>query len=123
MLEALLAMTILGITVTGILTTFSAALLSSKLSEDYALASIMIGELHTYARANLLSPMEINQGEFENHPGFYWSVEYAATGINNLYQITFAIHWMRGGRPRTIEQVTLHYFDINVEYGLTEMES
>lgn len=111
LVEAILAMTILGITVTAILTNFSASLVGSRAAEDYARTSMMMQELKTYVRGDLFSPMQVNQGTFTNQPGFEWQVTYNTTEYPNLYQVVMQIRWQRGGSMKTAEYVTYHYFD------------
>lgn len=115
LVEALMAMTILGIAVTGILTTFSTAIMMGKLSEDYSIASTMMEELHTYVRTNQLSPYEVNEGEFSNRPGFSWVVVYFYTDVTDLYQVDMEVLWKRGSRQRSLKHVTYHYFKLSEE--------
>lgn len=115
LVESLLAMTILGLSVTSLMTTFSSALLVGKLSEEYSLAASLMGELHTQLRANLLSPMEDNRGTFTQYPRFAWQVNYFYTDSPNLYQVELVIQWNRGNRQQELKQVTYHYFEIPTE--------
>lgn len=119
LVEALLAMTILGIAVSSILTTFSTAILMGKLSEDYSLAAAMMEELHTYVRTNQLSPYETNQGEFTGHPGFTWMVNYFYTDVTDLYQVEMTVQWRRGSRERSMKHTTYHYFKVPEQTGET----
>jgi len=120
LVEALLAMTILGIALGGILTTFSSALLVGKLSEEYSLASSMMGTLQSNLRSGMLDPMEINEGAFPEHPGFNWKVTFILTDMENLYQIEFLVHWIRGNADRELRHVTYHYFGIEEEESTAE---
>ncbi|MGC9329359.1 MAG: type IV pilus modification PilV family protein [Candidatus Hinthialibacter sp.] len=115
LVEALLAMTILSIAVTSILTTFSTAIMVGKLSEDYSIASMMMEELHSYVRTNQLSPYETNQGEFVLHPGFTWIVMYYYTDITDLYQVEMQVMWRRGSRERSMKHTTYHYYRLSEE--------
>lgn len=112
LVEALLAMTILGVAVSSILTTFSTAIVLGKLSEDYSQASMMMEELHTYVRTNQFSPLETNEGEYEQYPGFSWQVMYYYTDITGLYQVDMQVNWRRGSRERSLKHVTYHYYKI-----------
>ncbi|MBN2327528.1 MAG: prepilin-type N-terminal cleavage/methylation domain-containing protein [Candidatus Omnitrophica bacterium] len=113
LVEALLAMTILSIAVTSILTTFSTAIMVGKLSEDYSIAATMMEELHAYVRTNQLSPFETNQGEFILHPEFTWIVMYYYTDITDLYQVEMQVMWRRGSRERSMKYTTYHYFRLS----------
>jgi len=115
LVESLLAMTILGLSVTSLMTTFSSALLVGKLSEEYSFAASLMGELHTQVRANLLSPLEDNRGTFTQYPRFSWQVNYFYTDSPNLYQVELVIQWNRGNRQRELKQVTYHYFAMPTE--------
>lgn len=115
LVESILAMTILGITVAAILTTFSSALIAGRISEDQALVSTMMIELHAHVRSNLFDPTQINQGTFTDHPGFTWQATYLLTNVTNLYQVTLQIQWERGGRVRSMEYMTYHYYDLEAE--------
>lgn len=110
-----MAMTILGIAVSSILTTFSSAMMTGRLSEDYSLASLMMEELHTYVRTNQLSPYETNEGEFSQYPGFTWMVNYYYTDVSGLYQVEMQVSWRRGSRARTLKYVTYHYYKLPEE--------
>ncbi|HOJ61229.1 MAG TPA: type II secretion system protein [bacterium] len=112
LVEALLAMTILGISVTSLMTTFSSALLVGKLSEEYSIAASLMGELHTQLRANLLSPLDINEGTFTLHPRFAWQVNYLYTDLPNLYEVELVILWTRGNRQQALRHRTYHYYEI-----------
>ncbi len=112
LVEALLAMTILGVAISGILTAFSASMVAGRISQDYALAATMMEELKTHVRANLLSPLEVNEGTFTNHPDFSWQVQYFYTDMENLYQVNLMIAWVRGGRELTLNYTTYHYVEI-----------
>jgi len=109
LVEALLAMTILGIAVTSILTTFSASILTGKLSEDYSIAAMLIGELHGNVRTNQFSPYETNEGEFTTQAGFKWTVSYLYTDITDLYQVEMKVMWKRGSREHELKHTTYHY--------------
>ncbi len=110
-------MTILGVAVTGILTTFSAAMIATKVSEDYSIVSNLMGELRTQLRADMLDPTLINEGTFTNHPEFTWNANFLMTDVENLYQVDLAIHWKRGNRDYQVQYVTYHYY-----YPVTEEE-
>ncbi len=109
LVEALLAMTILGIAVTSILTTFSASIMTGKLSEDYSIAASLIGELHGYVRTNQFSPYETNEGEFTTQAGFRWTVTYLYTDMTDLYQVEMKVMWKRGSREHELKHITYHY--------------
>lgn len=113
LIEALLATTILGITVTGLLTSFSAAMVMSKLSQDYSIVSSLMGDLHMYIRTNQLSPYTANTGTFTNHPGFTWEVNYQLSDTTNLYLVGITIKWRHGTRQHQLTQYTYHYFSLS----------
>jgi type II secretory pathway pseudopilin PulG len=112
LVEAILATTILSIAVTGILTTFSGALVAAKIAEDYSKASTMMNELRGHVRANLLTPLEVNEGTFSLHEGFSWTVSYMETEFGNLYQVQLEVLWQRGDRTYRLNHSTYHYFDV-----------
>ncbi len=112
LVEALLAMTILGIAVTSILTTFSASIMTGKLSEDYSIASTLIGELHGNLRTNQFSPYDTNEGEFTTQSGFKWTVTYLYTDMTDLYQVEMKVMWKRGSRDHELKYTTYHYFSM-----------
>ncbi len=118
LVEALLAMTILGVAISGILTTFSSAMVAVKVSEDYSTASNLMGELRTQLRANLFDPGIVNEGTFLNYPDFSWKVTYNPTEIESLYQAMLVIQWKRGNRNYIIDYVTYHYYAIPEEEEL-----
>ncbi len=109
LVEALLAMTILGIAVTSILTTFSSSLVAGKVSEDRALVTLLMDDLRSYVRSGMFSPMQINQGTFSQYPEYSWQVTYTMSETQNLYQVEMMIQWMRGSRQNTVRMVTYHY--------------
>ena len=115
LVEALLAMTILGVAISGILTTFSAAMIATKLSQDYALVSNLMGELRTQLRADLLDPTMINEGNFAGYPDYSWQVNFFYTEVENLYQVELQIQWQRGNRPHRVQYVTYHYVPAPME--------
>lgn len=110
LVEALAAMTIMGIAIASILTTFSAALVASRVAEDYAVSTSMMTELRTHVRANLLSPLETNQGTFTNHPGFNWSAVYTPTNYTNFYLVEMSVDWIRGDKEYKRTCTTYHYY-------------
>lgn len=112
LVEAILAMTILGIAVSSILTTFSSALLSAKIAEEYANATIMMNELRGNLRCNLLNPYDVNEGNFTLYPNFQWTVEYLETDTDNLFLVNLSIRWSHGNRNYTYKTTTYHYYDI-----------
>lgn len=112
LVEAILAMTIMAIAVSGILSTFSSALIATKVAEDFSKASIMMNELRGQVRANLLSPMDINEGTSTLFPRFQWSATYQETEITSLYEVTLQIQWQQGNRTFTLKNMTYHYIDI-----------
>ena len=103
-------MTILGVAVTGILTTFSSAMLAGKLSEDYSVVANLMGDLRAQVRCNLVAPTEENAGTFSEYPQFAWQILYYYTDIDDLYQVEMIIRWMRGNREYQVRQITYHYF-------------
>jgi len=113
--EALLAMTILGVAVTSILTTFSASLVASKISQDYALASTLMDELRAELRTDMFLPTDVNQGNFTSYPEFQWKVDYYYTEIDKLYQVQLTVAWMRAGQEHTLQYYTYHYYASNEE--------
>jgi type II secretory pathway pseudopilin PulG len=113
LVEALLATTILGISVAGILTTFSSAMLMSKLSEDYSIASSLMGELHTYVRSNQFTPYETNSGTFQQtYPQYSWQVNYLPCDKSDLYQVEMIIIWQHGSRVYDLTYHTYHYYTV-----------
>lgn len=120
LVEALAAMTILGIAVASILTTFSASLVAGRAAEDYAAASAMMTELRTYVRANLFTPYETNQGTFTTHPEFSWTATYTPTNYTDFYQVTLTIQWLRGDRQYTHAATTYHYYAVASEEAIEE---
>ncbi len=109
LVEALLAVTIMGLSITSILTTFSASLVAIRTSQDYALVATLFEELKTHVRANLFSPTEMNQGNFTNHPEFTWQVEYYYSDITGVYQVQMVIAWERGTRNYTVRYDTYQF--------------
>ena len=112
LVEALLAMTILGIAVSSILTTFSTAIMMGKLAEDYSVASILMEEIHTYVRTNQLSPLDTNEGECNGYPGFTWAATYSFTEVSHLYQVDMRVQWKRGSQERSLKNTTYHFYKI-----------
>ncbi|MDP8245551.1 MAG: type II secretion system protein [Candidatus Hinthialibacter antarcticus] len=110
LVEALAAMTIMGIAIASILTTFSASLVASRVAEDYAISTSMMTELRTHVRANMLSPLDANQGTFTNHPGFSWSAVYTPTNYTNFYLVEMTIDWIRGDKEYARTCTTYHYY-------------
>lgn len=123
LVEAILATTILGIAVTGILTTFSSALVAIKVAEDYSKASTMMNELRAHVRTDLLSPAETNEGTFTLHDRFQWNVEYMESQITNLYQVKLTVSWTQGSRNYSLVNNTYHYFVIPEEDPMEEAEA
>ncbi len=115
LVEALLAMTILGIAISGILTTFSAALVAGRVSEDYATVASLMNELRTQVRTNMLSPDQVNEGQFASHPEFSWRVTYFYTDIENLYQVQYAVYWTRGRRDYQVVYDSFHLIPVMEE--------
>jgi prepilin-type N-terminal cleavage/methylation domain-containing protein len=109
LVEAILAMTILGIATAGILTSFSASLIAGKLAEDYATADTLAGMLKAQVRADLLDPLTANTGSFTNDPDFTWQVNYTTTTMDFLYQVEIIVSWQRGQKQHVLRQQTLHY--------------
>lgn len=109
LVEAILAMTILGIATAGILTSFSAAMIAGKLAEDYATADTLAGMLQAQVRADLLDPQTMNTGSFTDYPDYSWQVNYTTTTMDYLYQVEILVTWQRGQKEHTLRQMTLHY--------------
>ncbi|MEW6236743.1 MAG: type II secretion system protein [Candidatus Omnitrophota bacterium] len=110
LVEALLAMTILGIAVTSILTTFSASLVASRISQDYALAATLMDELRAELRTDMFLPTDVNQGNFTSYPEFAWKVDYYYTEIDKLYQVRLTIAWIRANQEQSLLYYTYHYY-------------
>lgn len=115
LVEAILAMTILGIATTGILTSFSAALIAGKLAEDYAIADSLSGMLQAQVRADMFNPLTPNMGTFTSYPGFSWQVSYTLSSVESLYQVEIIVTWQRGSRQHMVRQYTFHYQPIDLE--------
>lgn len=111
LVETLAAMTIMGIAISSILTTFSAALIASRAAEDYSISTAMMTEVRSHVRADLLSPLETNQGTFTTQPGFSWSVVYTPTDYTNFYLVEMSIEWVRGDRDYKRACTTYHYYN------------
>lgn len=111
LVEALAAMTIMGIAIASILTTFSAALVASRVAEDYSISTAMMTEVRSHVRADLLSPLETNQGTFTSHPGFSWSAVYTPTNYANFYLVEMSIEWVRGDKDYKRTCTTYHYYN------------
>lgn len=112
LVEAILAMTILGIAATSIMATFSSALVSGSLSHDYAIASILLDDLRSYVRTNMLTPETVNEGAFTNFPKYSWQVIYTITEFTDLYHVEFLIVWQRGTKQYRVSAVTYHYYEM-----------
>lgn len=118
MVEALLAMTILGIAATAIMTTFSGSLIAGKTSQDYAVASMLLDDLRAYVRTDMLTPVTENQGAFTNYPNYAWEVIYTLSEVSNLYNVEMIIVWQRGMRMNRISATTYHYFASDTEESM-----
>ena len=112
LVEAILAMTIMAIAVSGVLSTFSSALLVTKAAEDYSKAAILMNELKAQVRSNMLSPMDINEGTSVLFPKLQWSVNYQETEILNLYQVDLQVQWQQGNQTYTMQNQTYHYVEL-----------
>lgn len=114
LVEAILAMTILGIATAGILTSFSAAMIAGKLAEDYAVADSLTGMLKAQVRANMFNPLLPNSGTFASYPNFSWQVNYTVSSIESLYQVEMIVAWRRGSRQHVVRQYTFHYQQVDL---------
>ena len=111
LLEAMIAMTIMGISATAILTAFSAALVSGKDAERYASAVLLAQTLNAQLRMGEFSPSEVMTGTSVDE--FYaWSVTFQETDLLDLYRVTLNVSWKRGSGLSTISVDTLHYQEL-----------
>lgn len=110
LVEALVAMTILGIAATSIMTTFSGSLIAGKTSEQYAIAVMLMDDLHNYVRSGQITPTTENMGTFANFPQYTWEVLFTLTEVTDLYQVDFFITWTRGDKIQQYQAVTYHYY-------------
>ena len=68
LVETILAMTILGIAATSIMATHFPPLVSGSLSHDYAIASILLDDLRSYVRTNMLTPEPLMKEHLPTFP-------------------------------------------------------
>ncbi|MFH1741365.1 MAG: prepilin-type N-terminal cleavage/methylation domain-containing protein [bacterium] len=111
LVEAILAMSILAISVTGILGSFTGALVGGSVAEDYAKASIRIQQVMAQIRAGAITPYDINQGTFSGDNKFRWSVSFTEVDIDYLYEVEVKILWTRAHRERELKLTTYQYCD------------
>ena len=111
LVEAILAMSIMAIGVTGILGSFTAALMSGSIAEDYAKASMRIQQVMTQIRAGAITPYDINQGTFSGDNKYQWAVSFTEIDINYLYEVEVTVTWTRARRQRELKLTTYQYCD------------
>lgn len=115
LVEALMAMTILGLAVSGIMTSYSSAVVAGKISEDHALVYQLMERLKAQVRIQILTPYEVNSGTFTDYPQFRWQVNFYTTNITDLYQVDMIVAWRRGNKDNEVVFSTYHYFAISTE--------
>lgn len=108
LLEALLAVTIMGISLTAIMTTFTASLMSGREAELYAEAVLLLEMLDAELRMNEFSPYEMQMGTSTDGQ-YMWSVTFQSTDLLDLYAVTMEVTWRRGTRTRSVSLNTYHY--------------
>lgn len=113
LLEAMIATTIAAISITAILTSFSAAFVTGKDNEIYAEAVLLLETLESQLRMGELSPFDVNTGEFKDGE-FVWTVAFQSTDLENLYLVDLSIEWERGHGKRSIKITTYHYQEVTV---------
>ncbi len=109
LVEAILAMTILGIAAAGILTSFSSAMIAGKLAEDYAAADSVARTIKAQVRADMLDPFMNYSDTSSSYPDFSYQVSFTSTTTTDLYRVEITVTWQRGQRQHTVNQVTYHY--------------
>jgi Tfp pilus assembly protein PilV len=111
LVEAILAMSIMAIGVTGILGSFSSALISGAIAEDHAKASLLMQQVMAQVRAGAITPYDINQGTFSGDRRFQWVASFTEMDVDYLYQVDVTIMWRRAGRQHTLKLATYQYCD------------
>jgi len=113
LVEALVAMTVMAVGVTGILGSFTSALVSGAIAEDYAKASLKMEQLMTQIRAGSITPFDVNMGTFSDESLFQWQASFTELDVDYLYQVEVTIAWERAGRQHNLKVTTYQYCDPN----------
>jgi prepilin-type N-terminal cleavage/methylation domain-containing protein len=108
LLELIVSIAILSFGLIGILQALSAALVASRLAEDYSTAAMLaeqkIAELSVQAED--LEPGE-DSGDFgELFPRFAWDYRVLDTGVEGLLHATVVVSWRTGQRERSFTAET-----------------
>lgn len=111
LVEAIVAMSIMAIAVTGILGSFTSALVGAAIAEDYAKASLLMQQVVTQVRAGSITPYDITQGTFSTDSRFAWSVSFTELDTDYLYQVDVIIAWRRAARAHSLKLTTYQYCD------------
>ena len=111
LVEAILAMSIMAIAVTGILGSYTGALVGGSIAEDYTMALMRAQQVMTRIRAGAMTPYDINQGTFSDDSKFLWTVTFDEVDVDYLYEVELTIAWTRAGRQRELKLTTYQYCD------------
>ncbi len=106
-------MTVMAVGVTGILGSFTAALVGGAIAEDYALASLKMEQLLTQIRAGSITPYDVNMGTFSDDARYQWVASFTELDVNSLYQVEITITWERAGKDHSLKVTTCQYCDPN----------
>ncbi len=109
LVEAIVAMSIMAIGVTGILGSFTSALVGAAVAEDYAKASLLLQQVLTQVRAGAITPYDVNQGTFSGEARFAWSVSFTESDIDYLYRVDVIVAWRKAGRTHNLKSTTYQY--------------
>lgn len=108
LLEAMIAMTVMAVSITGIMTAFSASLVSGADAERLSEAILVLEMLDAQLRMGEFSPLEQNSGLTQDEE-FNWRVTFESTDQTDLYLVKLEIGWQRGQSKRSISATSLHY--------------
>ncbi len=108
LLEALIAMTIMVVSVTGILRAFSASLVTGADAEKFAHAVLVLQMLDSQLRMGEFYPLETNTGTTSDE-SYEWNVTFQSTDLTDLYRVDLTVTWRRGQSRRSITVSTYHY--------------
>jgi len=109
LLEVMIAAVVLGVAMLTLMLSLTASLEQVESIRNYNTARGLLSMKLAEIEQNTELEEMMEDGEFENHPGFTWEYEVTETELNDLYEVVVTVRWTERGEEVSEEIVTFLY--------------
>ncbi|MFP4070968.1 MAG: prepilin-type N-terminal cleavage/methylation domain-containing protein [Desulfovibrionales bacterium] len=109
LIEVLVAVSIMAISVVAVLKSSAQSQDALITTEQRTTATLLAAGVMSRIEAQGINRITLPQGEFEDHPGFFWNMESSPTGTPGLTRVVVRVN--RNPGEESLATMETHVFD------------